>query len=269
MRLAPGIALALCTGLIAAPAHSVVVRHDTDPALYRANAANIPALVDMPESGQGVLIAPEWVLTVAHTVVWRTDDLASVTIGGRERAVAQVIVHPDYTEPPGPAPDGSIKPIMDGSFAMRDIALVRLREPVTDIAPVQLFEGPIEEGDILTLFGKGQGGTGLTGALSIYPQRGILRRARNEVAEVLPNWIGIRFDRGAEALTDEGSIGRGDSGGPWMIDEAGEMRVVALGSWSYWDGAPEDFQAGAYGLTTYHTRVAAYRDWIEATIAGA
>ena len=72
-----------------------------------------------------------------------------------------------------------------------------------------------------------------------------------------------------EALTDEGSIGRGDSGGPWMIDQVGEMRVVALGSWSYWEGAPEDFQAGAYGLTTYHTRVAAYRDWIEATIAGA
>ncbi|NCP19341.1 MAG: trypsin-like serine protease [Erythrobacter sp.] len=260
-------AAALATAaLVSVPASAIIVRHDAPPERYRAQPADIPALADMPGSGHGVLIAPEWVLTVAHTVAGEVDSLRSVEIAGRQRAVAQVILHPDYTPPPGVGPDGSVKPIMDASFVMRDIALVRLREPVTDVVPVTLFDGVIGEGDVLTLFGKGQGGTGLTGAMSALPQRGSLRRARNAVSQVLPEWIGVTFDRGAAALPDEGSIGRGDSGGPLMIETDDGMKLVALASWTYWEGPAQDFRAGAYGLTTYHTRVAAFRDWISQTM---
>ena len=265
MRRKARLALAAfaASALACGPASGIVVRHDAPPALYRAQASEIPALADWPGSGHGVLIAPAWVLTVAHTVAG--DRPESVSIGGRDRAVAEVILHPDFAPPTGPGPDGSIKPIMDASFAMRDIALVRLRNPVTDVAPVAFHEGKVAPGDVVTLFGKGQGGTGLSGALRIHPQRGSLRRARNEISQVLPEWIGITFERGNAALPDEGSIGRGDSGGPLMMAKDGRLELVALASWTYWDGAPEDYRAGAYGLTTYHTRVSAFRDWIAET----
>lgn len=252
----------LSAALIAGPAGGIVVRHDAPPTAYRAQAGIMPALVDLPESGHGVLIAPLWVVTVAHAVDGRQGSLRSVMIGGEERAVAQVIVHPNYAAPPGPGPDGSIKPIMDASREMRDIALIRLAQPVTDIAPATLHWGDVGIAETVTILGKGRGGTGVNGAARYLPQRGELRQARNRVLGVEERWISYRFDQGDNALPDEGSIGAGDSGGPVLVERAGAWHVAALASWTFWDGALQDYAAGRYGLVTNHTRLAAYRDWI-------
>ena len=268
MRRAVAAALfALCW--TAVPADAIVVRHDAPPAFYSADPALAAALVDLPDSGHGVLVAPRWIVTVAHAVDGQADTLDKVVLGGRERAVAEIIVHPDFEQPPGPAPDGSIAPIMEGSAAMRDIALIRLAEPVTDIAPLAVHWGTVAPGETIALLGKGRGGTGLTGAAPYLPQRGLLRQASNRIERVEDRWLAYRFDAGEEATAAEGSIGAGDSGGPLLVRRDDGWRVAALASWTYWDGAPDAYVAGRYGLLTFHARLAGYRDWIAATTAGA
>ena len=44
---------------------AIVIRHDVEDAKYRIPASEFPALVDMPGEGHGVLIAPQWVITVS------------------------------------------------------------------------------------------------------------------------------------------------------------------------------------------------------------
>lgn len=264
MRYAALALVAALTVIVPPSASAIVVRHDAAPSLYRADPAGFAALADLPESGHGVLISPQWVVTVAHAVSWQQESMQSVSIGGQDREVAQIVVHPDYAPPPGPGPDGSIKPIMDASREMRDIALVRLAQPVKGIDPADLYFGDVATGETVAIIGKGRGGTGVDGAAQYLPQRGVLRRASNRVEVADYRWISYRFDQGDAALPNEGSIGAGDSGGPVLIEREGKWQVVALSSWTYWDGAPEKYVPGRYALLTNHTRLAAYRGWIEA-----
>lgn len=76
----------LLTLLLAASstAHAIVIRHDVDDAQYRVPATEFPALVDMPGEGHGALIAPQWVVTAAHTLPMHAD-LKQVVINGPNR----------------------------------------------------------------------------------------------------------------------------------------------------------------------------------------
>lgn len=73
-------------------AHAIVIRDDVDDAKYRVPASEFPALVDMPGEGHGVLIAPQWVITAAHTIPPHAD-LKRVAINGLDRDVERVVVH--------------------------------------------------------------------------------------------------------------------------------------------------------------------------------
>ena len=72
--------------LLALPstASAIVIRHDVDDAEYRVPASGFPALVDMPKSGHGVLVAAQWVITAAHTIPPHAR-LRKVVINGRSR----------------------------------------------------------------------------------------------------------------------------------------------------------------------------------------
>lgn len=69
-------------------ASAVVIRHDVDDSKYRVPASEFPALVDMPGEGHGVLIAPQWVITAAHTIPG-SYDLQHVVINGVSREGAR------------------------------------------------------------------------------------------------------------------------------------------------------------------------------------
>ncbi|MHC5148243.1 trypsin-like serine protease [Stenotrophomonas rhizophila] len=80
---------------VSSTAHAIVIRHDVDDAQYRVPATEFPALVDMPGEGHGALIAPQWVLTAAHTLPMQAD-LKQVMINGTAREVERVVTHPGY-----------------------------------------------------------------------------------------------------------------------------------------------------------------------------
>ena len=117
----------------------------------------------------GTLVDPEWVLTAAHVAkpLGRGDV---VPFGPREIPIAEVIPHPDF----------------GFSGTHRDLALIRLTEPVRGIEPALMYELDDEAGRTVTLVGQGQTGTGQTG-----PIRGpaTMRAAHNVVDSATPGWI--------------------------------------------------------------------------------
>jgi secreted trypsin-like serine protease len=63
----------------------------------------------------------------------------------------------------------------------------------------------------------------------------------------------------------EGISGPGDSGGPALINVAGEYLIVGISSGQS-TGATNGLE-GRYGVTEYYTRVSTYADWIADTIS--
>jgi hypothetical protein len=259
--------LLLCT---ASAADAIVVRHDVDDARYRVDAGELPALVDLPGEGHGVLIAPTWVLTAAHTVAGHAPT--TVTLGDACRQVKRVVVHDGYR----PLPDAVVQRVLANKDATEilpllaasaDIALVELAGPVADIAPMPLFRGRDEQGRLAKLVGKGGTGTGLEGQPVHSPHRTELRRAFNTIDYADERWLGYAFDRGDAAHPLEGVGGNGDSGSPVLVEVDGQWRVAGLMAWKVAGGDPATHRAGKYGAEFRTTRVSSYLEWIDATLA--
>lgn len=244
-------------------ASAVVTRHDVAPERYAVAESTFPQLVDMPGVGHGVLIAPDWVVTAAHTI---QGEVRAVTIAGQERAVARVVVHPGYRSMPQDMIDRALAS-KDGTEAMaflaanHDIALIRLREPVGDVRPIPIYTGGSEMGQVVELVGKGATGTGLTGVAPGSNQRGPLRRAYNRIDRVEERWISYTFDQGRKAHRLEGMSGSGDSGGPLLLRQGGRRVVAGLTSWQ--NGNPDLGQPPSrYGQGTVGVRLSYYAGWI-------
>lgn len=255
--------LGACALATCSIASAVVTRHDVAPERYVVAATAFPQLVDMPGVGHGVLIAPDWVVTAAHTI---QGEVRAVTIAGQERAVARVVVHPGYRAMPQDMIDRALAS-QDGTEAMafltanHDIALLRLRAPVSDVRPIPIYTGGKEMGRVVELVGKGATGTGLTGVAPESPQRGTLRRGYNRIDRVEDRWISVTFDRGRKAHRLEAMSGSGDSGGPLLLRQGGRMMLAGLTSWQ--NGNPDLGQPPSrYGQGTVAVRLSHYAGWI-------
>ncbi|MNV04311.1 hypothetical protein D3C71_946020 [compost metagenome] len=138
-------------------ASAVVIRHDVDDSKYRIPASEFAALVDMPGEGHGVLIAPQWAITAAHTLPAHAE-LKHVAINGVSRDVERVVVHSGYTTVPQELIDqatvsGEAMLIVVVLASSDDIALIKLTQPVTDVAPAALYERSDEPGQIVKNIG--------------------------------------------------------------------------------------------------------------------
>lgn len=256
---------------VSSTASAIVIRHDVDDASYRMPASEFPALVDMPGEGHGVLIAPQWAITAAHTLPMHREHL-QVDIGGVPRAVERVVVHPGYR----PLPQVLIDQAMASGEAMLivvflassdDIALLRLAQPVTDIAPVDLSLRNDEAGQRVKLIGKGATGTGDTGHDPKGPNRTELRHAFNTVTSAYDRWFCYVFDEPASALPLEGVPGNGDSGGPVLVQDGDDWRLAGLAAWKVGQGNVMTSRPGRYGQVNCNVRLSHYADWVQGVMS--
>lgn len=252
-------------------AGAVVIRDDVDDAKYRVADSELPALADLPVEGHGILIDPRWVLTAAHAVTWQPGGVREVTINHVSRHVERLVLYPGYQKLPQPLIDEALKTgdatqIIAFLSASNDVALLKLSEPVTDVAPVDLYRGNDELGKIVKIVGKGATGVGSRGQDAEGAHRTVLRRAFNKITSAQGAWISYVFDKPPSALPLEGILGDGDSGGPVLVQVKGQWRVAGLASWKRGKDNALLLHPGFYGQTNYNVRVSHYADWIERVI---
>jgi chymotrypsin len=274
VRGVPGFRLflqSLVLAQLATAAQAIVIRDDVPDERYRIAPSEAAAVADMPGEGHGVLIAPQWVVTAAHAVTWQ-HEVKQIMLGGVPRTVERIVLHPGYRKPAQQLIDHGLATwdwvlLLATLSASDDIALIKLAEPVTDVAQVPLHTGADEYGQTVMLIGKGATGNGRTGFdMHNSPHRTQLRRAFNKVTSASGRWFCHKFDPPAAALPLEGGAGNGDSGGPVLIQTGPQWRVAGLTAWV----APLTTQpgpVGQYGQISCNARLSHYADWIAGVMA--
>jgi trypsin len=253
-------------------AGAVVIRDKVDDARYRVPDPEVPALADIPIEGHGILIDPRWVLTAAHAVTWQPGGVNEVTINHVPRHVERLVLYPGYRKLPQSLVDEALKngdatQIIGFLSASNDVALLKLSEPVTDVAPINIYRGNDELGKIVKIVGKGATGTGSRGQDANGAHRTVLRRAFNKVTSVQGQWLCYVFDKSPSALPLEGISGDGDSGGPVLVQVKGQWQVAGLASWKRGKDNALLLHPGFYGQTNYNVRLSHYANWIENVIS--
>ncbi|SDE02818.1 trypsin-like serine protease [Kordiimonas lacus] len=255
-------ALVMALGTIA---NAEVRRHDKPAEAYQPEEA--PGyLVDMRHEGSGILVAPNWVLSVAHNIFYDYHG-KTLTIGDKDYVIQKLVFHPNWQEMPPELGQGDAAPLMTFLAGRTDLVLIKLSESVEGPEPIAIYNGNDEVAHEITVYGKGAKGDGITGEqMETKPARR-LGYFRNVVDKADESWLYFDFDRpGADALELEGTTGSGDSGGPSVVVIDGKPYAFGLSSWRWYEGDLANFKGGVYGMTSVQQRLSRYRDWIEATI---
>lgn len=230
-----------------------------------------PAYNNSTVFGNGLLIAPDWVLTSGVCV-------SNMNIGGVEMDTVDAIMGAaNISATPASArirgnfiarhPNFSVS----GNFIENDIALVHLSRPVTGVTPVKLPAF----GDT-SLYAPGQIGLVLGHGLVDSAQAYVSDTLRMASLAVIHNDTSNASNRYNGAITADmfcagnlagpaASIASGDYGAPFYVERNGEYIYTGVGS--MWLG----YTTQRYYATAKHPaifmRVANYRQWIDAVIA--
>lgn len=240
--------------------NAVVKRHDIAPENYVLDVTP-EYLIDMPYEGHGVLIKSQWILTVAHTIFY--DYVGkNLAIGSKTYEIESVHVHPGYSIADQELLKGDLTPLMNFLKSRSDIALIKLTSAVPHIRPINIYTGKDEKGKIITVYGKGATGNGLTGEDTETKSLRTTNQFQNIVESSSGNWLTFKFDTPANALALEGMHGSGDSGGASVIFQKNTPFLVGLSSWQLAHGDISTFKGGLYGAIGYQVRVSSYLDWI-------
>lgn len=227
MRSIP-IAIALAAAASALPAPAIVIRADRDDAEYLEMASKYTssAAIAIPGGGEGVLIAPRWVLTSAQvgSALRAMKAMPALSFDGRPYDIEDVLVYP----------------LWRAGTPSSDIALVYLTKAVRGVKPTPLYKASDEGGQAVVIVGHGAAD-------------GKARAGINTVDRVSPKVLTLLVKKPDEASDLQGSLSPGDRGGPAYIQEKDDLFVagIAIGP------DPSD------GTSQLYTRVSAFVPWIE------
>jgi secreted trypsin-like serine protease len=241
--------LLLAGAMVVAPAGAILIRADRDDAEYLEMAARYASsvAVDIPGGGEGVLIAPRWVLTSARVgkALQEMKAPPALKFAGREMAVRSVFVNPVWRPGANSA----------------DIALILLARYVSGVAPTALYRDGDEGGKSVIIVAHGD--TGKIGDKATRQDRK-KRAAINTVDRVAPRVFMLLVKAGDDASDLQGALTDGESGAPAYL-ETKEKEIFVAGIAS----APRDTNAnGAIdaGDAQVFVRVSAFAEWIDATM---
>lgn len=225
--------------MVAAPAGAILIRADRDDAEYVELASRYASAVSLGAAGgEGVLIAPRWVLTSAHRAqaIEEMKSRPKLRIGNRDYDIQSVFILPQW--------------VRGGS---NDIAMLLLNKVVSGVEPVPLYRDTdeIDKGVVIV----GHGASGKVGAAQL-ARDGRARAAINTVNRVEPRRIGLRLKAGDDASDLQGAITPDETGGPAYIEMKDGLFVAGIA-------------IGAEGEWQNYARVSFYLPWIEGVMLDA
>jgi hypothetical protein len=245
--------LAALLAVAALPAAAILTRPDRDDAEYVELATKYPSSVplDAPD-GEGVVIAPRWILTAAHRVraLEELKPWPRITIEGRGYEIQSLHPHPDWRK----GNPGS------------DLGLVYLKRAVPgSIDPTPPYRDRDEGGKTVIIVGHGHAGK-IGGKPVPKEQWDRKKRAAiNTIDRVSPRLLGLKIKPAEEASDLQGAAAPGDSGGPAFFETPEGPRVIGIGTAT--DDANANGILGDPGDWELYCRVSFFVPWIEATIA--
>ena len=215
-------------------ASALLIRPDRDDAEYLELATRYPSSVALnAPGGEGVLIAPRWVLTSAQSAKALRDagPAARIAFGSRQHEIQTIFIHPEWRA---------------GGEA--DIALLHLKEAVKGVEPSRLYREGDEAGKGIVIAGNGP--TGKIGDKAPARADGRKRAAINTVDRVTPRSLELRIKPLDDASDLQGAATPAESGWPAYIESGGGIFVAGIGS-------------ATDGVRERYTRVSAFVGWVE------
>ena len=228
-------------------AQAIVIRHDVDDNEYLAKANDFPPLATLYSIGvHGTLIAPSWVVTAGHAV-FCMEPGDKIKVGDQWAEIESRFADADYE-----------------LGEDNDIALLKIKQPITNIKPAKLYRGSEESQQNIWFIGVGGSGNGNIGQTLSYSQnKGTLRKAENKIEKVSKREIFFVFDKGEDALPLEGVSGNADSGGPAykLIDDDYYLFGISSRNNSFFK------DIGEYGVDEVYSRISFHASWVDKIIA--
>ena len=202
----------LAAAFFPAAAGALLIRDDRDDAEYLELATRYTSsvLLNAPD-GEGVLIAPRWVLTAAHMAkaLQEMRPLPRLRFGDRDYEIQAMFPHADWKK---------------GGHS--DVALLLLKEPVRGVEPTRLYRDSDEGGKTVVIVGHGY--TGTIGGKPLPKEKWDRKKraAINTVDRVTPRILGLQIKKAEDASDLQGAAAPGDSGGPAYVEAGSEERRV-------------------------------------------